>query len=235
MTSFEYQLHPVEPVLAGMLLWPLPAAKEVLRFYSKFSLTTPDELRLDAALVTSPVGPGVAIIVCWCGSTDEGEQVLLPLRRFGQPALDTVAPVPYKTIQALLESLGYKPGLLQYWKSSFFKDLGDDAIEVLVDSFVSCPSPLSAIVTEQLGGVVRRVRDQDTAFSHRNAEHSFLVFGVWTDPADNERNIKWSREVYEATEPFLEDGVNYERLLAVKSKYDPANLFRMNQNIRPAM
>ena len=255
VTSFEYALHPVGPVLAGMVVWPLPAAKEVLRFYSQFSLTAPDELRLDAALVTTPGGPGLAIIVCWCGSIEVGERLLLPLRSLSQPVVDTVARVPYKTIQALYESLGYTPGLLHYWKSSFFKELSNDAIDTLVDAFACCPSPLSALVIEHLGGAISKVGDTDTAFSHRRAHHSFLVFGVWTDPAENEKNIEWSRKAYETVQPFLEDGVyvnylgegegdvrvraaygvNYERLVAVKNKYDPTNLFRLNQNIKPTV
>ncbi len=254
VTSLEYQLHPVGPVLAGMIVWSLPQAKEVLRFYSQFSLRAPDELRLDIALVTTPGGPGLAIIVCWCGAIETGKQVIRPLLELGQPAMNTVAAVPYKTIQTLLESLGYVPGMLQYWKSSFFRDLGDAAIDTIVDSFASCPSPLTAVVIEHLGGAVGRVGEQATAFSHRRAQHSFLIFGVWTDPNDSAKNVEWARKAYSAAQPFLEDGayvnylgegegdariraaygINYERLVAVKTKYDPTNFFRMNQNIRPA-
>ena len=121
VTSFEYQIHPVGPVLAGFVLWPLERANEVLQFYRGFSLSAPDELRLDGILTTSPIGPSIAIIVCWCGPIEHGERVLAPLRAFGPPALDTIAAVQYKTIQGLLESLGYVPGLLHYWKSSFFR------------------------------------------------------------------------------------------------------------------
>jgi FAD/FMN-containing dehydrogenase len=162
--------------------------------------------------------------------------------------------VPYKTIQTLLESLGYVPGMLQYWKSSFVRDFSDASIETLIDAFPSCPSPLSVIAIEHLGGAISRIADQKTAFSHRRAQHSFLIFSVWTDPKDTETNIQWSRHFYAAMQPFLEDGayvnylgegegdarvrsaygVNYERLVAVKTKYDPRNVFRMNQNIRPA-
>ena len=253
VTSFEYQLHAVGPVLAGLMAWPLPRAKEVLRFYREFSVGAPDELRLDAGLVTTPGGPAVVLIVCWCGAIDAGQRALQPLGALGEPIMSTVAPVPYKVIQTLLESLGYSPGMLQYWKSSFYRALSDDAIDALVDSFASCPSPLTAMAIEHLGGAVSRVGEHETAFSHRRAQYSLLVFGVWTDRADSQKNITWVRQAYRASQPFLDDGVyvnyladdegddrvraaygvNYQRLAAIKAKYDPGNLFRANQNIAP--
>jgi Berberine and berberine like len=253
VTSFEYQLHPVGPVLAGSVLWPLERANEVLRFYREFSLAAPDELRLDAILGSSPLGPGVAIITCWCGPIEEGERVLGPLRAFGSPALDTIAAVPYKTIQTLLESMGYVPGQLDYWKSSFFKELSAAAIDAIVATVHPTPTPLCAVALEHVGGAISRVAPTDTAFSHRTAQHSFLAVGVAVDPADAEAVTAWSRKQWEAARPYLEEGVyvnylagdegaarvrsaygvNYERLAAIKAKYDPGNLFRHNQNIKP--
>lgn len=253
VTSFEYQVHSVGPVLAGMIVWPMGQANAVLRHYRDMSRNVPDELRLDVAIATTPGGPGVAIIVCWCGEMEQGQQAIRPLVEFGQPMMNTVAPVPYKTIQTLLESMGYVPGMLQYWKSSFFRELSDEAIDVLVECFASCPSPLSILAIEHLGGAVARVPEQETAFAHRRAMHSFLIFSVWTDPADTEKNIAWSRQTFNATQPFLEEGAyvnylgegegparvraaygaNYERLATVKAKYDPDNFFRLNQNIAP--
>jgi hypothetical protein len=253
VTSFEYQLHPVGPVLAGVVLWPLEQATEVLRFYREFSLAAPDELRLDAILGTSPIGPSVAIITCWCGPLEEGERVLGPLRAFGPPAVDTIAAVPYKTIQALLESMGYVPGQLDYWKSSFFRELSADAIDAIVATVHPTPTPLCAVAIEHVGGAISRVAPTDTAFSHRDAQHSFLAVGVAVDAAEAEAVTAWSRKQWEAARPYLEEGVyvnyltedegaarvrsaygvNYERLTAIKTKYDPSNLFRHNQNIRP--
>ncbi len=253
VTSLEYRLHPVGPVLAGLIAWPLPQAKEVLRMYRNVSLSAPDELRLDVAMATTPGGPAVGLIVCWCGAIEAGEQIIRPLVTFGQPIMNTVAAVPYKTIQTLLESMGYVPGMLQYWKSSFFKELGDPAFDAIIKSFASCPSPLTVIAIEHLGGAIGRVNEHETAFAHRRAQHSFLIFGVWTDSRDTEKNIAWVREAYRAAQPFLEDGAyvnylgeaegdarvraaygnNYQRLAAVKAKYDPANFFRSNQNIPP--
>lgn len=253
VTSFEYRLHPVGPVLAGMLVHPLDRAKEALRFYRDFAATAPDEVRVDASLGTSPDGPGLAIVVCYCGSVEEGERVLRPLRQFGPPVEDTIAPVPYKTIQTLLEAV-IPPGYCHYWKSSFLRELSDDAISTAVDSFPTVSSPQSLVIIEHLGGAISRVGEQDTAYSHRYARYTFLVASIWADPAESAKHIEWARNLWGATQPFLDDavyvnylgegegetrvraayGANYERLVALKSKYDPNNLFRLNQNIRPA-
>jgi FAD/FMN-containing dehydrogenase len=253
VTSLEYRLHPVGPVLAGLLVWPLPRANEVLRFYREFSVEAPDELRLDATLVTTPDGPALAMVGCWCGAIEAGERLLKALRGFGPPVVDTVAPVPYRTIQGLLESLGYVPGLFHYWRSSFFKEFSEAAIATMVAAYPPAPAPLCALAIEHLGGAVGRVGDTDTAFSHRRAQHSCLVLAAWTDPAESETNIAWARKLSEAMQPYLEDavyvnylgeaegenrvraayGANYERLAAIKNEYDPSNLFRSNQNIRP--
>jgi FAD/FMN-containing dehydrogenase len=253
VTSFEYQLHPVGLVLAGVVTWPLERANEVLRFYREFSLAAPDELRLDAILGTSPFGPSVAIIACWCGPIQEGERVLGPLRAFGSPALDTIAAVPYETIQSLLESMGYVPGQLDYWKSSFFKELSAAAIDAIVATVHPTPTPLCSVAIEHVGGAISRVAPTGTAFSHRHAQHCFLAVGVAVDPADAGAVTAWARKQWEAARPYLEEGVyvnylaedegaarvrsaygaNHERLTAIKAKYDPGNLFRHNQNIKP--
>lgn len=253
VTSFEYQLHPVGQMLGGVLAWPLPMAKEVLRFYRDFAATAPDELRLDAVIHTSPHGPALGMFVTWCGSVEDGERTLRPLREFGSPVMDTVAPVPYAVMQGLLESLGYVPGHLNYWKSRFVNELSDELIDAAVEMYASNPSPKNALVFEQMGGAISRIGDQETAFSHRQAAYAFLILGFWDDPGETDQNIAWVREVFAAVEPFVDAGIyvnylgedeteshvqqaygaNYERLLEIKRKYDPNNLFRQNQNIRP--
>lgn len=252
VTSFEYQLHPVGPVLAGFVVWPLERATEVLRFYHAFSLAAPDELRLDVVLGTSPLGPSVVIITCWCGPIEEGERVLKPLRAFGPPSLDTLAAVPYKTIQTLLESMGYGPGQHHYWKSSFLKELSDNAIDAIVATFQPAPTPLCLVSIEHVGGAINRVAPTDTAFSHRHAQYNFLAAGVAVDRADAVAVTDWSRKQWDAARPYLEEGVyvnylseeegvararsaygvNYKRLTEIKAKYDPGNLFRLNQNVK---
>lgn len=252
VTSLEYRLHHVPSVLAGEIIFPLDRAKEVLRFYRDWSIAAPDEVRADATLLSGPSGPALDIIVCYCGAFDEGEKVLRPLRDYCPAIVDTVAPVPYKTVQNILTPV-FQPGLLHYWKAGFVRDFSDDAIEAIVDFFAGAvPAPFAAIAIEQLGGAVRRVGHQDTAFNNRDAEHSILVLRMWQDPAESEDNIDWARRCYRTAEPFLESGAyvnylgdegearvraaygdNYARLVALKNKYDPTNFFRLNQNIGP--
>lgn len=253
VTSFEFQLHPVGPLFGGVLAWPLPLAKDVLRFYRDFSATTPDELRLDAVIQTTPDGPGLGIIVSWCGTIEEGERVIQPLREFMSPVLDTLDSMPYSVLQGLIESEGVVAGSLNYWKSSFARQISDELIDTLVDRFPSTPSEKTAIVFEQLGGAISRIGDQETAFSHRQAQYAVLILSFWNDSADNEKNIEWTRSLFSSIEPLMDGGVysnymmgdegesrlrqaygvNYDRLVEVKQKYDPSNMFRHNQNIKP--
>lgn len=253
VTSFEYRTHAVGPVLAGEVVYPLHEAKRVLRFYREWSAAAPDEVRADATLLSGPQGPALGLILCYCGAIEEGEKALRPMRSCGSPLADSVAPVPYATVQNLLTEV-FQPGWLHYWKSGFVQVLSDEAIEALVDFFAAnVPGFFGAIAIEHLGGAVSGVGPQDTAFVHRDAQHSLLVLRMWQDPADSQENIDWARRCYRTAEPFLKPGVyvnylgnegearvraaygvNYERLRVVKNKYDPTNFFRLNQNIKPA-
>ena len=254
VTSFEYRIHSVGPVLGGTVVHPLARAKEVLRFYREFSGKSPDEVRADAICGALPDGLALVIAVCYCGPIERGESVLRPLREFGHPIIDTIASVPYKTIQTLLEAMLPPSPHFAYWKSSFLRELSDDAIDTLVDFFAATsPSPNALAAIEHLGGAISRVGEQDTAFSHRRVQHSFLVARHWQDRAEHNKNVEWSRKLWETMKPFLEDAVyvnylgegegearvraaygsNYERLVALKIKYDPTNFFRLNQNIKP--
>lgn len=253
VTSLEYRLHEVGTVLGGEIVYPLDQAKQVLRVYRDWSTSAPDEVRADATLVSGPEGAALAIIVCYCGSPEEGERVLQPMRSCGSPMMDTIAPVPYATVQNLLTEV-FQPGRQHYWKAGFIRDFGDDAIDAIVDYFRNtAPGFFAAIAIEHLGGAVGRVGPRETAFSHRDAQHSLLVLRMWEDPSDSESNIAWARRCYETAEPFMKSGVyvnylgdegegrvmagygaNYDRLAAIKKKYDPTNFFRLNQNIRPA-
>jgi len=252
VTSFQYRLHRVGPVLGGQIVYPLDQAKKVLRFYRDWSAASPDEVRADATLVSGLEGPVLSVIVCYCGALQEGEKVLRPLRSCGSPIVDTVAPVPYATVQNLLSAV-FQPGWLNYWKSGFIQSLSDDAIEAMADFFSGAvPGFFAAIAIEHLGGAVGRVSLQETAFGHRDAQYSLLVARMWQDPAESAVNIDWARRCYQTAEPFLKDGVyvnylgdegesrviaaygaNYERLAAIKKKYDPMNFFCLNQNIKP--
>ena len=251
-TSFEFRLHPVGPtVLAGMVMHPFEKAKEVLAFYSDFSRDVPDELNTICALMTSPEGmPIVAIAVCYNGPIERGEEVLRPLKEFGPPLLDAISPMPYLAIQSALDEANPR-GRRYYWKANLVENLGDDLIEVLVERFATVPSPFSAILLQGLGNAANRVDPDATAFSHRGARYDCLAISGWEDPAEAETNIRWTRETFDLMLPLSSGALyvnsvidpdalksayregTYERLVALKDRYDPTNLFRINPNIKP--
>jgi hypothetical protein len=193
------------------------------------------------------------VILCHCGAVEEGEKVLRPMRSCGSPIADTVAVVPYATVQNLLTEV-FQPGRLHYWKSGFVRSFSDEAVEAFVDFFAaSVPGFFAAMAIEHLGGAMGRVTPQATAFPHRDAQHSLLVLRMWQDLKESDKNVGWARRCYEIAEPFLKAGayvnyladegesrvrdaygINYQRLREIKKKYDPTNLFRLNQNITPA-
>ena len=259
VTAFEYQLHQVGPVLAGVVIHPFKKAKEVLTRYREFTKTAPDELASGAVLLTMPDGTPVAgVVVCYHGPLDEGERVLKPLRAFGSPLADQIGPMPYTAAQKLIDAF-YPPGLQQYWKSSFLKAISDAAIDTLVAYCTSRPSPLChAVIEHTLGGAVSRVDRDATAFNHRDVQYSFLSLGMCTDPTEVESCVRWACECWEAMQPFATGSVyvnylgreadegaerikaaygpeKYQRLVALKNTYDPTNLFRLNQNIQPTV
>jgi FAD/FMN-containing dehydrogenase len=240
------------------LIHQLDKAPAVIRFYDDFTRTTPDELGTFVAFVTSPEGERVlAIFVFYSGAFEKGERVLKPLREFGPPLADTVGPMPYVQVQRMMDD-GFPAGRQNYWKSNFLKGLDLEAIQIIVDHVAKAPSPHSAVAIEQFGGAVNRVGLDDTAFNHRAARYNLLIVGIWVDPAAKAENVKWVRELWAAMQPYSSGGVyvnylgqevdegaervksaygpeKYARLVALKQKYDPTNLFRLNQNIRPSM
>ena len=203
----------------------------------------PDELR---------EAPIVALGGVYAGSLESGEATLRPLREFGPPKADIFQPMPYSTAQTMADFL-WPPGYQNYWKSSFLKELSDGAIDTILAFFRKAPSARTVIVVEHNGGAMSRVPEDETAFGHRDWPYNFLVTSIWTDPAEAEANIQWTRQLFEAMQPFLADAVyvnylgdegkdrvvsaygaaKYERLVALKRKHDPGNLFRLNQNISP--
>jgi FAD/FMN-containing dehydrogenase len=255
VTSFEFQLHPVGPVVyGGAVIYRLDDAKSVLRRLHEFCRAAPDELRVEGVLLTSPDGdPVLAVSICCIGPLDEAERIVQPLRSFASPLSDQVGAVPYLELQAAGEQI-FPTGLWYYWKSHFMRDFGDDAIEVALAHFSKVPSPRSVVILEQYGGAVARVGPSDTAFGHRDAEYDFFPASIWSDPSESERHIAWARGLWEAMRPFSTGGVyvndlgdegeervraaygaNYARLVAIKNTYDPGNFFRLNQNIKPTV
>jgi len=255
VTSFEYRLHAVGRLLAGPVLYPFAKAKEALALYRDFATSIPDELNTVAALMNSPDGdPLAAVVVCYNGSVEAGERVLRPLRTFGPPLADEVAPMPYCKVQTLFDE-AFIRGRRYYFKSNFTRSISDAAIATLVEHFATAPSRLSMLYFQQLGNSANRVSATATAFSHRDALCEWGCDAVWTDPVQDGANIRWAREVAEAMRPFTSGsdyvnhigleaeegtdriraafGANYDRLVALKNRYDPTNLFRHNQNIKP--
>ena len=254
-TSLEYRLHPVGPtVLAGMVVHPLEKGKEVLKFYREYNGKMPEEMSAWAALLTTPDGHTVvAILACYIGQIEPGEEVLRPLRDFGPPMADMIQPMPYVKSQSLVDET-FPRGRCNYWKSNLLRELSDEAIGRLVDGFGKVTSPYSSVLMEQLGGAVSRVGKDETAFNHRASPYDLVIMPMWTDPSESQKHIRWADELWKEMQPFSSGGVyvnylgdegedrvkaaygtNYERLVALKNKYDPQNLFRLNQNIKPTV
>ena len=175
-----------------------------------------------------------------------------PLKQFGSPILDAVGPVAYCQLNSMLDA-NYPKGALNYWKSNFLAELSDAAIGAMIEAFGRCPTSMGQLLLEHIHGAAARVGEGDTAFPHRREGHNFLVLAQWMEPTDTRRCIAWARETYETMQPFFASGryvnyldndeagdpvaaaygPNYRRLQQIKAKYDPKNVFRMNQNIRP--
>ena len=255
-TSFEFSLYVVGPtIIGGLVAYPFDQAREVLKFYRDFTADLPDELSVLGGLVHAPDGSGTplaAILVCHCGSLEEGEAAVEPIKAFGEPAMVQLGPMSYSSVNMMLDD-GFPKGALNYWKSSFISTITDDAIDSMIAQFSACPSGMTGMIFEQLHGVATSIRPEDTAFPHRGTGYNLLIASVWLDSADNDSNIAWTRETYNILEQFMREGsyvnylgddetadriksaygVNYDRLQELKTRYDPDNVFHLNQNIVP--
>lgn len=265
VTMFEFQLHPVGPiVLGGLLLHPGRRAGEVLRFFREYMAQAPDEVGAAVALLTAPPEPfvpeeargrpAVGIAVCYAGDPDEGAQVIAPLPEFGPPAVDLVQPMPYIAVQQLIDPTT-PAGMQNHWGGEFLSDLPDEAIDALCSVAAPAPSPLSVVLVVPGGGQIARVGDDEMAIGQRQAPWNTHLLAMWADPADDKRNVDWLRELQVATAPYAtgrawlnflgEEGENrvrravgddkYDDLQRIKDRYDPQNIFQLNQNIRPSV
>jgi len=253
VTSFEYQLHEVGPMLAGLIAYPLPQATQVLRGLHEVMSSAPDELMVTGALLTTPEGhKAVAVVPCYVGDPAEGERVIAPLKKLGTVAMEKVGAMPYTVAQKLFDESAV-PGRRFYLRSNYLETIGDALIEALAGSFAATPSPLNAIVIPSVGGAVSRVAPEATAYYHRQAPYVMSMVNCWLDPSEDQANLEWVRTTWTALTPHLprrvyvnelqEEGADrvrdaygpaFSRLAAIKRQYDPANIFRLNQNIPPA-
>jgi FAD/FMN-containing dehydrogenase len=254
-TSFEFRAHPLVSVLGGPVLHPLNAALDLMAFYREFASGLSDELSTQAAFIHAPDGSGVkvcGVAVCHCGEdADHAERDVRALREFGSPAADMVQRVPYPDINTGVDWL-FPRGALSYWKSAFLSEFSEAAVEVIVDAFDRAPSELCALVIEDFHGAATRVDATATAYQHRQPGFNLLLISSWTDPRQTDACIAWARETYDALSPHMahraytnylgaEDhgrvgdafGPNLDRLVELKRRYDPDNLFHLNQNIAP--
>ncbi len=264
VTSFEFKLHPVGPdVIAGLIVHPATNARELLAEYRRIVLAAPDGLTCWVVLRKAPPLPflptevhGTDVLVfamCWAGDLESGKKAVAPLKALGKPYADIVGPMPFAAWQAAFDPL-LVPGARNYWKSHDFTELKDEVIDLVLDSTRRAPSPDCEAFIGHLGGAVNRVPANATAYPHRDAEFILNVHTRWNDAADDSRCIVWARELFDKAAKYATGGVyvnfmpedetarvrvgaygpNYERLAKLKAKYDPTNIFRHNQNIRPA-
>ena len=262
VTSFELQLHPVGPLVhSGLVVYPGAQAREVLRGWRDFTEAAPDELAVWAVLRKAPPLPflppevhGTDVVVLatvYAGDVEDGVRATAPLSKLGQPIASVLASQPYAAFQQAFDPL-LAPGARNYWKSSDFDELADDALDLFVEAARTLPGPECEVFIAQLGGAMGRVASSATAYAGRNAQYVMNVHGRWRSASDDQTVRAWARRIFDLATPFAtgggyvnfltEDesarvasayGPNYERLRELKRRFDPANLFRMNQNILP--
>jgi len=255
-TALTYRLHPLRMVTGGLIAHPIDAAKDMLRFYRDAVADAPDELEVFAALVFAPDGSGTrlaAMIVCHSGDPEQAQRDLAPLIGWGSPLVVQVGEMPYPDMNRILDD-GFPTGSLNYWLSSFTEGLSDDLIDVAIDRFGSIPSTMSGILFEHFHGAVTRIRATETAVPHREPGWNLVLPSVWLDPAETDANVAWTRDTHAALRAHLSDrrwlnyladdqgadavraayGPNWDRLVEIKRRVDPDNVFHRNHNIPPA-
>jgi FAD/FMN-containing dehydrogenase len=263
VTSFVFRLHPVGPeLLSGLVVYPFAEAKSVLKQYRDFVAKAPEDLSVWTVLRKAPPLPFlpaavhgkevVVLAMLYAGDPREGQTLVQPLQKFGKPLGAHIGVQPYAAWQQAFDPL-LTAGARNYWKSHNFTKLADGLIDVVAEYVAKLPSPHCEIFFGSIGGATKRPKPEDAAYAHRDAEYVMNVHGRWETPAEDERCIQWCRDYFKASAPFASAGAyvnfltadegdrvrsaygpNYERLAKIKRKYDPDNLFRMNQNIKPA-
>jgi hypothetical protein len=262
VTEFRFQLHPVHTIVGGPTLWHQEQTTEVMQWYRDFMQEAPEDLYGFFAILTVPPGPPFpeelhlkkmcGVVWCYTGPEAKAEEVFQPIREFGPPAMYGIQPMPYPALQGAFDAL-YPPGLHWYWKGDFVNELTDEAIALHVKHGYEMPTMHSTMHLYPIDGKTHQVGPDDTPWAYRKATWSKVIAGIDPDPANTEVISAWAKEYWEALHPhsaggayvnfMMEEGEdrvkatygsNYERLTAIKQKYDPTNLFRVNQNIKPA-
>jgi FAD/FMN-containing dehydrogenase len=252
-TSFEFNLHPMDPVvLAGDVAWPYSKAREVLRYFAEFSSNAPDELNVDVGSFVTPDGQVmIGGELVWSADHAAGERVMAPYRAFSSPVIDTVRAVPYTEVQSRHDKL-LENGIRDYRKSGFLIELNDRTIDALLETLAAAPPGLVRVTFQQAGGAIGRRAVEATAFPNRDARYWVALASSFKDPSEDEARVAAVREAWKPIEPLTrgfyvnamsEDmyakvdanyGPNYLRLSQLKRKYDPGNQFRLNANVLPA-
>jgi FAD/FMN-containing dehydrogenase len=252
VTSLEYALHPMDPmILGGMVVWPVAQARAVLQRYAEFVATAPDELNIDLMIIPGGPRAGVNVELCWSGDHAAGERAMAPLRSFGKPVVDTVGPLPYVALQTSADEFMHA-GQIHYGKAGFVTTLTPALIDKMVEVTSVTPAPRYALGFQLAGGAIGRVPVDATAFPNRNSHYWMMISELWTDRSESERRVDEVRSAWDQVEPYTEGfyvnamseelyrrvqenyGANYPRLQALKKQYDPGNQFRLNANIKPA-
>ncbi len=261
VVSFLFKLCPAHTIYGGPMLWPVSDTKEMLTWYHNFISKAPDNVYgFFATLTVPPVASFpehlhlkkmCGVVWCYTGDMDEAEEVFKPIRAFKTPALDFVGPIPVPALQTLFDGL-YPPGLLWYWKADYVKDLPEAAIDVHVKYGEELPTPLSSMHMYPVNGAASRVGKNETAWNYRDANYAVVIVGIDPDQSNKDKIIDWARDYWNAHHPYSAGGAyinfmmdegedrikatygdNYKKLAEIKAKYDPNNLFRVNQNIKP--
>jgi FAD/FMN-containing dehydrogenase len=262
VTSFLFKAHPIHTDYAGPMLWPMEDAAEVLQWYRGFISKAPNSLNGFFAFLTVPPGPPFpehlhnkkmcGIVWCYTGPLKQAERVFKPIRKFKTPALDLVGPIPHPALQSMFDAL-YPPGLQWYWKADFVRKLSDEAIDLHVKHGGMLPTMQSTMHIYPINGKAASVKNNATPWTYRDATWAGVMVGVDPSPANKEKISGWARDYWTAVHPYSAGGAyvnfmmdegedriratygkNYDRLAKIKKRYDPTNLFRVNQNIAPA-
>jgi FAD/FMN-containing dehydrogenase len=252
-TGFEYRLHEMGPtILGGPIIFPFSQARDLLEFFVEFSATAPDELNMDCVIVAPPGAKPMAMMeICYSGDIARGEKVIAPIRKFSKPLADQIKPMPYVKLQTAADEAN-AAGRNYYVKSGFVEKTVPGLFDALLAGYSPDPGRATVVVLQQLGGAIGRVRSDATAFPHRGAHFDLLALAGWDDASQTERHTAWIKGYWTALEPYTRGfyfntsigdsqekvranfAGNYPRLVQLKDRYDPGNLFHLNANVQPS-